>query len=184
MSSTSLDSKDGPSHKKDFSDLSTVSPGNIKSKLQTPSISSSQALSEDPELTTNPGYRAAEAYVRPSPIATAGKLLSSGFDLRNCVFNFKLLAEKSTGQDTPTEVFLPEFHFPKDRCTVEVSGGKWSISTDDADGGMIQRFRWWHAEGEQTLRITGVQRRQNMKLGKEEEEGYIDQCQQSSCAIM
>jgi hypothetical protein len=60
----------------------------------------------------------------------------------------------------------------------------WTISTDDADGGMIQRLRWWHVEGEHHIKITGVQRRQNMMLGKEEEEGYLDQCQQSKCTVM
>lgn len=169
--------------KKDYSDESTVNPGNLKSRLQTPSISSKMTDSQ-PELTANPGYRAAEAYVRPSPICTAGTIFKSGFDLRNCVFTFTLNAPKATAEDVPTEIFLPEFHFPKDKCSVDVTGGKWSISTDDADGGLIQRLRWWHAEGEQSIRVTGMMRRQNMALGKEEEEGYLDQCQQSKCVVM
>lgn len=65
-----------------------------------------------------------------------------------------------------------------------VSAGKWEISVDDKDGGMIQRLRWWHVEGEHKLKVTGVVRRQNMALGKEEEEGYMDQCQQSKCSVM
>lgn len=169
--------------KKEFSDESTVNPGNLKSKLKTPSISSKQT-DGPPELTNSPGFRAAEAYVRPSPIATVGKILNYGFDLRNCVFTFRLHASVAGSEDTPTEVFLPEFHFPKDRCEVEVSAGKWTIGTDDEDGGMIQRLRWWHAEGEHFIKVTGVQRRQNMSLGKEEEEGYLDQCQQSKCSVM
>jgi hypothetical protein len=100
------------------------------------------------------------------------------------VFNLRLRTPKAGSEDTPTEVFLPEFHFPKDKCEVEVSSGKWTISTDDMDGGMIQRLRWWHVEGEHTLKVTGVMRRQNMALGKEEEEGYLDQCQQSKCGVM
>jgi len=160
-----------------------VTPGNLKKSLRTPSISSEQS-NTPPELTNAPGFRAAEAYVRPSPIATVGKLVESGFDLRNCIFTMKLVATKAGAENTPSEVFLPEFHFPKDKCEVEVSSGKWSISTDDSDGGMIQKLRWWHAEGEQQIKITGVQRRQNMALGKEEEEGYMDQCQQSKCSIM
>lgn len=79
---------------------------------------------------------------------------------------------------------MPEFHFPKDRCKVEVSGGKWSISEAGDDHGLIQVLKWWHLEGEQQLKVTGVQRRQNMALGKEEEEGYLDQCQQSRCSVM
>lgn len=101
------------------------------------------------------------------------------------MFTFKLQGGK-VAQDTPTEIFLPEFHFPKDQSEIQVSSGKWTISTDDADGGMIQRLRWWHAEGEHSITVRGVQRRQNMSLGKEEEEGYLDQCQQTTtkCSVM
>jgi hypothetical protein len=175
--------KAGPATKKEFSDQSTINPGNLKDKLKTPSISS-QATDKPPELTNAPGFRAAEAYVRPSPIATVGSIINYGFDLRNCIFNFKIQAHESTSEEKPTEIFLPEFHFPKDKCKVEVSSGKWTISIDDTDGGMIQRLRWWHVEGEHTIKVTGVMRRQNMALGKEEEEGYLDQCQQSKCSVM
>ncbi|KAL3426142.1 glycosyl hydrolase [Phlyctema vagabunda] len=182
-SSASLVQKEGPNTKKEFSDESTVTPGNLKASLRTPSISSEQS-GVTPELTNAPGFRAAEAYVRPSPIATVGTILESGFDLRNCIFTLKISTLKAGSEDTPTEIFLPEFHFPKDKCDVEVSSGKWSISTDDSDGGMIQKLRWWHVEGEHSIKVTGVQRRQNMALGKEEEEGYLDQCQQTKCSVM
>lgn len=86
--------------------------------------------------------------------------------------------------DVPTEIFLPEFHFPRDNTTIEVSSGKWTISVDDMDGGMIQRLRWVHGAGKQNLTVKGVQRRQGMALGKEEEEGYLEQCRQSNCHIM
>ncbi|KUJ14812.1 glycoside hydrolase [Mollisia scopiformis] len=172
QSTTSLVPKPGPNNKKEFSDESTVNPGNIKDKLKTPSISS-KATDAPPELTNAPGFRAAEAYI-----------LHYGFDLRNCIFTFKLHAHKAGTDEKPTEIFLPEFHFPKDKCDIEVTAGKWTISTDDADGGMIQRLRWWHVEGEHSIKVTGVQRRQNMALGKEEEEGYLDQCQQSKCSVM
>merc|ERR1711964_840488 len=184
-SSTSLVHKAGPMSKKAFSDESAVNPGNLKDKLKTPSISSEAKASDSPpELTSAPGYRAAEAYVRPSPISTVGKILKSGFDLRNCIFTFTLHAHKPSTEEKPTEIFLPEFHFPKDKCEIIVSAGKWTITTDDEDGGMIQKLRWWHVEGEHSIKVTGVQRRQNMALGREEEEGYLDQCQQSKCSVM
>lgn len=182
-STISLDQKAGPSTKKGYSDESTINPGNLNAKLKTPSISSQQT-DIPPELTNAPGFRAAEAYVRPSPIATVGKILNYGFDLRNCVFTFRLQANKACSEETPTEIFLPEFHFPKDKCEVEVSAGKWSIRTDDVDGGIIQRLRWWHVEGNHWIKVQGVQGRQNMISGKEEEEGYLDQCQQSKCSAM
>jgi hypothetical protein len=181
-STSSLVQKSGPSKKKELSDESSVNPGNLKKKLRTPSISS-KVVDLSPELTNAPGFRAAEAYVRPSPIATAGKILHSGFDLRNCIFTFRLHAHQAGIEEAPTEIFLPEFHFPKDQCDVEVTAGKWTISIDDVDGGMIQRLRWWHVEGEHHIKVTGVQRRQ-LALGKEDEEGYLDQCQQSKCSVM
>jgi hypothetical protein len=174
--------KAGP-RTKEISNESSVSPGNLQAKLKTPSISS-KATDVPPELTNAPGFRAAEAYVRPSPISTAGRILEQGFDLRSCVFTLRLRALQTGSGGTPTEIFLPEFHFPKDKCDIEVSSGKWTISMDEEDGGMIQKLRWWHVEGEQSIRVTGVQRRQNTKLGKEEEEGYLDQCQQNKCCVM
>ena len=94
-----------------------------------------------------------------------------------------LNAPKAASEDWPTEIFLPEFHFPKDKCEIEVSSGKWTISTDEEDGGMIQKLRWWHVEGEHQIKVSGVPRRQNT-LGKEDEDGYLDQCQQSKCNTM
>ncbi|CAG8954883.1 hypothetical protein HYFRA_00008570 [Hymenoscyphus fraxineus] len=185
-SATSLDQKAGPTTKKEFSSEATVHPGNLEAKLRTPSISSAATTDKPPELTNSPGFRAAEAYVRPSPIATVGDIVGYGFDLRNAVFYFKVKGGQ-VSPDNPTEIFLPEFHFPKDQSEIEVSSGKWAISTDDADGGMIQRLRWWHGEGEHSIKVKGVQRRQNMALGKEEEEGYLDQCQQTTsgkCSVM
>ncbi|TVY23761.1 putative glycosyl hydrolase [Lachnellula hyalina] len=181
-SNDSTTTLEGPSTKIGFSNESTVNPRNLKAKLKTPSISS-EATDKPPELTSAPGFRAAEAYVRPSPISTVGKILNHGFDLRNCIFTLRLHAHKASAEDHPTEIFLPEFHFPKDQCEVEVTGGKWTISTDDSDGGFIQTLRWWHMDGEHSIRVKGVQR-QNMRLGKEEEEGYLDQCQQTKCSVM
>lgn len=183
-SSTNLVAEAGPSTKKEFSDEATVNPSNLKSRLRTPSISSKFSAGQSPpELTNAPGFRAAEAYVRPSPIVTVGKIINYGFDLQNCIFNFKLHAHIATTDEKPTEIFLPEFHFPKDKCDIEVTGGKWIISTDDHDGGMIQRLRWWHVEGEHQIKVTGV-RSSALANRREDEEGYYDQCQQSKCGVM
>ncbi|OBT89991.1 hypothetical protein VE02_01613 [Pseudogymnoascus sp. 03VT05] len=167
---------------------SYINSRNLKDNLKTPSISS--VPSNAPELTAAPGYRAAEAYVRPSPIATAGKLLQSGFDLRNYTFTMRLTADSATAEDNPTEVLLPEFHFPSDKCVVEVSGGKWSIGHFDEDGGMTQKLKWWHNEGEQWLKVVGVRNiiQGAGPSGGEEEMGYLSQCQQAvygtKCSVM
>lgn len=122
-----------------------------------------------------PGYRAAEAYVRPSPNAVAGDMTHYVFDLRSCTFNVSLRATKEP--DQPSVFFLPEFHFPRDMCVVETSGGKWEIYADD---GEVQRLRWWHGQGEQKLTVTGVVRQNLNQSGADEvrrggeELGYYD----------
>ena len=160
-----------------------VSPRNLRDTLKAPSISS-QRPKTPAEVGSTPGYRAAEAFVRPSPIATVGKVTSYGFDLRNATFTFSLESPSAASEDVPTEIFLPEFHFPRANTQVEVSSGKWTIRVDDADGGLIQRLRWQHGAGKQRMTVKGVQRRQGMLLGKEEEEGYYEKCKQSNCDLM
>ncbi len=157
----------------------------LKNTLKAPLISSKQS-NTPAEIGSTPGFRAAEAYVRPSPIATVGNVTSSGFDLRNAVFTFSLECKSAATEEVPTEIFLPEFHFPRDNTSVEVSSGKWTISVDDMDGGLIQRLKWFHGAGKQNMTVKGVQRRQGMALGKDEEEGYMEQCRQKtgSCSVM
>lgn len=120
--------------------------------------------------------------MRPSPIATVGNVTSYGFDLRNATFTLAVDCEAAATEDVPTEIFLPEFHFPRNNTSVEVSSGKWTISADDVDGGMIQSLRWQHGAGKQTMTVKGVKRRQGIALGKEEEEGYYDKL--SRCSLM
>lgn len=49
---------------------------------------------------------------------------------------------------------------------------------------MIQVLKWWHREGEQNIKITGVRSASQAILAGEDEAGYLDQCQQSKCRIM
>ncbi|KAL2262229.1 hypothetical protein VTK26DRAFT_2065 [Humicola hyalothermophila] len=170
---------------KDLDDDESVTPANLKRSITNPSISS-EATTRQPELTASPGYRAAEAYVRPTPIAVAGDITSYGFDLRQCLFTLKIKAPKVADPGAPTVVFLPEYHFPKDDCSVEVSSGKWEISSDEEETVLLQRLRWWHGEGEQTLRVSGVVRKHNVDEGAEEA-GYYEQCNQGAwgnCSVM
>lgn len=131
-----------------------------------------------------PGYRAAEAFVRPTPMYTHGEVVRFGFDLRNCTFSLSLTASSPTKQEAPTEVFLPDFHFPQSRMSIDASGGKWSVSSEDHGGTFVQILRWWHAEGDQTITVKGVKRRQGVAISNEEEEGYLEQCQQTNNCIL
>ncbi|KAJ1325960.1 glycoside hydrolase family 5 C-terminal domain-containing protein [Microdochium nivale] len=167
----------------------SVTPANLKRTLTNPSISSERS-SPNPELTNAPGYRAADAYVRPAPIYINGTIIDYVFDLRNCQFTLNVEGTKMLSDETPTVVFLPEWHFPKEQCTVEVSGGKWEISTDDEERALVQKLRWWHSDGKQTLRIKGLVRPRSTLAGTSEEAGYLEQCQSSygidlkSCSVM
>ena len=155
----------------------------MKDMLKTPSITT-QRSSTLGELSTNPGLRAADAFVRPSPMATSGHLVNYGFDLRNCTFTLSLETQKPVEEDAPTIVFLPEYHFPRTQTRVEVSGGKWSIDMENVEGGSLQTFRWWHEQGSQELTIRGIKRKQGAPVGAEEDEGYYEQCRRGGCIVM
>ena len=166
-----------------------ISPENLKGAVAAPSISRTPSALTGGDLATS-GYRAAEAYVRPSPIHTVGSVQSYGFDLRSGIFNFTLVTDQLPSEDAPTEIFLPEFHFPRGTAKVEVSSGKWSITVDEADHGLglIQRLRWWHGKGEQKITVRGLKRKIGAAVGHEDPEdepGYFEQCQkQTKCQIM
>lgn len=165
-------------NRKEVDDETSVTPGNLKRTLTNPSISSTPGTA-NPELTNAPGYRAAEAYVRPAPIATNGPIIDYVFDLKNCEFTLNIEGSNAPSEEFPTTVFLPEYHFPKEQCTVAVSSGKWEISTDDEERTWIQKLRWWHGAGKQSLKVTGLIRPHNTLAGTAEEEGYLEQCQNS-----
>ena len=130
------------------------------------------------------GLRAAEAFVRPTPVASHSDIKSFGFDLKSCTFKLAVSAPTPTKEGAPTIIFLPEFHFPTGETTVEVSGGKWTIKIENSSGASQQILRWWHAEGDQHLMVKGVVRKQGSPLGVEEDEGYLAQCQKQACAVM
>ncbi|TDZ48249.1 putative glycosyl hydrolase [Colletotrichum trifolii] len=182
----SINSSEQPrsSMSRDVPDETMVTPDNLQKSITNPSISTEPK--KNPALTNAPGLRAAEAFVRPSPVVVAGDVLQYGFDLRNCQFSLKLKAAAPPSENAPTIVFLPEFHFPQDHCQVEVSSGKWAISTDDDEGPLVQRLKWWHGDGEQTLKISGLVRQHNITEGSEEDMGYLEQCQKNyaTCSVM
>ena len=162
-----------------------VTPESLKKTLSVSSMSADQqALSAADGA---PGFRAAEAYIRPTPVYTHGSVTSFGFDLKNCTFNLSLASPSSTPQDFPTEVFLPDFHFPQQQTSVEASGGKWMIEVvEEVEGAPRQVFRWWHGEGEQKLIIKGVKRKGGAVSGAEEGEGYMEAYWQMgrNCSVM
>ncbi|EZF33803.1 hypothetical protein H109_01591 [Trichophyton interdigitale MR816] len=158
-----------------------VEPSNLKAALPAASITTKPQLKEGGE---HRGFRAVEAFVRPGPEAVHGRITKHGFDLRNCTFTLSLTADSPTPSGAPTLIFLPELHFPKDKSTVTVSGGKWEIFSLEFQHGSIQFLKWWHAEGDQTIQIHGVKRELSAIVSPHDDEGYIEQCKQHSCIVM
>jgi hypothetical protein len=183
-SRASLDTNSPSYSQSQSAETLNVSPENLKKTLSSDnmSIQSSIGKTKDGDVK---GLRAAEAFVRPTPVAVHGDISSFGFDLRNCTFHLSLSAPSSTREEVPTVVYLPDFHFPAGQTSVEASGGKWRISSEDHNGATVQILRWWHAEGDQTMTVKGVVRKQGgAMLGVEEDEGYLQQCQRQACMVM
>lgn len=186
QSSTSLD-RNEPSFSESRSnpDTSSVEPGNLRAALATPPAVASKQPQVSIDSGAKLGFRAAEAYIRPAPIVTHGDIQEYGFDLRNCTFTLSLTAPSATPEDAPTEIYLPDFHFPRQHTVVAVSGGKWAVEGGEAEGGCsTQLLRWWHSEGEQDIKVTGSKRKVGELVEGSEDDGYLEQCQQSSCVLM
>lgn len=109
------------------------------------------------------GYRAAEAYLRPSPIRVKGQLNSYGFDLKRCTFTMAMDAQ-ATDPQSPTEIYLPCFHFAERKVAVTVSEGKWQIIEHEVNNVVIQCLLWWHDEGKAEITVKGKHQRQR-RLG-------------------
>ncbi len=93
------------SARRDVMGETIVTPTNLKRANQSVHLIGNN-IRKQPELTASPGYRAAESFVRPAPIATAGSLASYGFDLRRCEFSLAIQAPRAAGAEAPTVVFL------------------------------------------------------------------------------
>ncbi|KAJ5170115.1 Glycoside hydrolase superfamily [Penicillium coprophilum] len=97
-------------------------------------------------------HRAAEAYLRPTPIYINGRLKSYGFNLKKCTFTMRLIANQTT-PSAPSEIYLPGFHFPIGETSVMASGGKWEIYILEFHTVKLQYLRWWHGEGKADIKI-------------------------------
>ncbi|KAF2007984.1 glycoside hydrolase family 5 protein [Amniculicola lignicola CBS 123094] len=177
-SRSSLDMNSPSFSEAQSSETLQVSPENLQKSLLSESMSATSTNGD------SQGLRAAEAFVRPTPVAAHGDISSYGFDLRNCTFKLALKAPGPTKEDAPTVVYLPQFHFPAGQTDIQISSGKWTISTEDANGAAMQILKWYHAGGDQTLMVKGVVRKQGAALGVEEDEGYLRQCQRQACTMM
>jgi hypothetical protein len=164
-------------------DNTPVGPSSIKRTFSVDEMTASSPTSSEAA-----GYRGAEAFVRPHPELAHGAITSHGFDLKTCTFHLYLTSPSSTPQEYPSTIFLPDFHFPRDHTSVEVSGGKWEIRTEEAvEGAAQQVLKWWHGEGEQKITVKGLRRKRGqVEASAEEEEGYMEAYWQMgrNCSVM
>lgn len=159
-----------------------VGPRNLRHVLQSPSISSDHIQSPSRQKA---GFRAAEAWTRPSPIFTNGRISDFVFDLRKCTFTLSLSAKARTAQDAPTEIYLPDFHFPATQTVVTVSGGEWTIDYHEINAVKLQLLRWWHPDGDQEIKIQGVRRKPgDLDKSGSDEISYLEQCERGDCSVM
>ncbi|KAL3453453.1 glycoside hydrolase superfamily [Aspergillus insuetus] len=155
-----------------------VSPRNLKDAIKTSSITSEVSQLDEDKL----GYRAAEAFIRPSPIYTNGLISDHVFDLKNCTFTMSLIGNPT---DAPTEIYLPDFHFPDTDTRVATTAGKWSIDYVELKHARFQRLQWWHPEGEQSIKIEGKKRKGGALAAPSAEDlSYLEQCQKGGCTMM
>ncbi len=73
------------------------------------------------------GARAARAFQRPYPVATAGLPLSVEYDMRRGRFRFRFRHDPSV--DVATEIFLPRQVYGRG-CRVTVSDGTWELEPE------------------------------------------------------
>lgn len=106
----------------------------------------------------NEGSRAFEAFVRPSPIVVAGIPKAYGFDMRTCSFSLSMVPlEVAPAENSPTEIFLPEYFFQDCEPEISVSSGRWIMYRPG------QILRWWHSgKEEQKLTVSSAYRKQGV----------------------
>jgi hypothetical protein len=73
------------------------------------------------------GGRALQAFLRPYPLATAGKPLNLSYDIQRRLFVYEFRHDSAITQ--PTEIFVPDFQYPNG-CNVWVSDGKYQYEKE------------------------------------------------------
>ncbi|KAK6505280.1 hypothetical protein TWF481_007189 [Arthrobotrys musiformis] len=148
----------------------TIDSDSVKGALSNTPMSIERSLTS---IGTSTGTRAADAFIRPVPVKISGVTISYSFNLAQSSFSLTIDANATT-ELSPSEVFIPLYHFPRDKLDVEISDGKWVYESE------TQILKWWHSSGAQTLKATGVKR----FLQTFEDDTYFDMVKNVSCGIV
>ncbi|KAK9460607.1 glycoside hydrolase superfamily [Lipomyces oligophaga] len=122
------------------------------------SLMSAKSYGVSSPFTNEAGCRAIEAFVRPTPLATSGIPQEYGFDIKTAVFNLSLFADDCLSKNIPTEISIPDFHFPNGDMEIEITSGRWEHDKP------AQLIRWYHDEGLQKIKITGLRGPQRVAI--------------------
>jgi len=76
----------------------------------------------------NSGGRALRAVVRPYPVRTAGEPLELSFNMKNGDFLFRF--RHDPGVDAPTEIFVPDYQYPRGYHVTISDGFYWTDKSD------------------------------------------------------
>ena len=159
LSIFSQDDRDVASHRssflapksptKEMTELGADSPAVVS--LKRAASSNSMAKKPPPDLSAS-GTRAAEAFIRPYPVAVGGVLISYGFNMKTCTFTLKVRWTETACPPPQTLVFLPIEHFPIGETRIEAGSGEYNIRTDERG---LQFLDWVHEAGESELKVVG-----------------------------
>ncbi|CCF59050.1 hypothetical protein KAFR_0G00170 [Kazachstania africana CBS 2517] len=128
--------------------LPDISLERIDSSIQTKSLISDFAVSPvmKKEKVNLSGYRAIDALVRPFPIKISGFFSHAAFDLPSRAYSLSVIGKEA---DSSTYIYLPSYHLPIDKVTVDISTGKLEFDPE------YDILKWEHGAGEQTLNVMG-----------------------------
>ncbi|KAF3918393.1 hypothetical protein ABW20_dc0103943 [Dactylellina cionopaga] len=150
--------------------LNTIDSGSVKSTLSNIPMSVERSSTS---IGSSTGTRAADAFIRPVPVKISGTITNYSFNLAQSVFTLNFTGTVTTDL-SPSEIFVPLYHFPRDRLDVEISDGRWVYEDE------TQTLKWWHKAGPQILKIAGVKR----FAQSFEDDTYVDMFKNVSCEVM
>ncbi|KAJ6260380.1 hypothetical protein Dda_4606 [Drechslerella dactyloides] len=150
----------------------TIDSSSVKGTLSTETMTTERAMTS---IGSSAGTRAADAFIRPAPVRVCGTVTSYSFDLAHSSFTMEIVAQAETADAAPTEIFVPLYHFPRDKLEVQISDGRWAYDEE------MQVLRWWHKGGEkQTIKVFGVKR----FAQSFEDDTYFDMVRNVGCQVM
>ncbi|KAK9478127.1 glycoside hydrolase superfamily [Lipomyces japonicus] len=113
------------------------------------------------DVTDTVGARAVEAFARAFPLVTVGIPQSYSFDIKTATFKLELYGDGGSDDSLPTEIFVPDFHYPNGDVQIAITSGRWELDRSR------QVLYWWHEPGKQQIEIVGIRGEQKTVPAKD-----------------